>query len=117
MKCLMKRLDLDAVFYVSAPDEKIIKRIAGRRVCETCGAVYHVKVKNPRQKAFVIIDGGKLIHRYDDMEETVKNRLEIYKSATEPIIGYYEKSKTSVVPYRWIRHHRKTYQSIHKSIG
>lgn len=108
---------LDAVFYVSAPDEKIIKRIAGRRVCETCGAVYHVESKKPKTEGICDIDGGKLIHRYDDQEETVKNRLEIYKSATEPIIGYYEKSKHPLYRIDGSESIEATYQSIIKVLG
>jgi adenylate kinase len=108
---------LDAVFYISAPDEKIIKRIAGRRVCESCGAVYHVESKKPKTQGICDVDGGKLIHRVDDMEETVKNRLDIYKNATEPIIGYYEKSKHPLFRIDGSNTIEETYESIIKALG
>ncbi|MFU8793144.1 MAG: adenylate kinase [Acholeplasmataceae bacterium] len=83
---------LDAVINITAPDETIVKRIAGRRVCETCGAVYHIEHKKPKVEGVCDIDGGKLIHRNDDKEKTVQNRLSIYHEQTKPIIGYYKET-------------------------
>lgn len=80
---------LDAVINISAPDELIIKRISGRRVCSFCGAVYHVNNKPPKVEGICDKDGHKLIHRVDDMESTVKRRLRIYNHQTAPIIHYY----------------------------
>lgn len=82
---------LTAVINIQADDELILSRISGRRVCESCGAVYHTKNKQPKVAGVCDVCGGKLIHREDDQEETVKNRLKIYKDQTAPVIGYYNK--------------------------
>jgi adenylate kinase len=82
---------ITAAINFSAPDQVIIDRISGRRVCESCGTVYHVTNKKPKVQDVCDHDGGKLILRQDDMEETVKRRLRIYYELTEPIIGYYQK--------------------------
>ncbi|MBN2267974.1 MAG: adenylate kinase [Acholeplasmataceae bacterium] len=84
-------IKIDAVVNLKAPDELIIERIGGRRVCETCGAVYHVTNLKPKVEGICDKDGGKLIQRVDDMEATIKRRLGVYYSQTEPVIGYYEK--------------------------
>jgi adenylate kinase len=81
---------LSAAINFSAPDEVIIKRISGRRVCELCGTVYHVTNKKPKVSGICDHDQGRLIHRNDDMEGTVKRRLKIYYHHTEPVIGYYK---------------------------
>ena len=76
---------------LKAPDQLIIERIGGRRVCETCGAVYHIKNLKPKVEGICDKDGGKLIQRIDDMEETIQRRLKVYESQTAPVVGYYEK--------------------------
>lgn len=88
---LQKGWHITAAINFSAPDQVIIDRISGRRVCESCGTVYHIQNKKPKVEGVCDVDGGKLILRADDMEETVKRRLKIYYDLTEPIIGYYEK--------------------------
>jgi adenylate kinase len=83
---------LDAVINFSVPDEVIVKRISGRRVCEVCGAVYHTENKPPQVEGTCDLDGGKLIQRVDDMAETVQRRLRVYNDQTAPVIGYYEQT-------------------------
>jgi adenylate kinase len=83
---------LDAVINFSVPDEVIVKRISGRRVCEVCGAVYHTENKPPQVEGICDLDGGKLIQRVDDMAETVQRRLRVYNDQTAPVIGYYEQT-------------------------
>ena len=82
-------LTLDAVINISAPDELTINRIAGRRVCSSCGAVYHVLHKKPQKDGLCDVCGGTLIQREDDMEETVRRRLRIYNDLTAPVIDHY----------------------------
>ncbi len=81
---------LTAVIDIEADDDLILNRISGRRVCESCGAVYHTENKKPKVDGICDQCGGKLIHREDDQPETVKNRLKIYHQQTEPVIGYYK---------------------------
>lgn len=83
---------LDAVINIIAPDEMIVDRLAGRRVCKICGKIYHVTNRKPKVEGKCDRDGGKLIQRTDDMEETVMRRLRIYNSQTAPVIGYYQHS-------------------------
>lgn len=82
---------LNAVIDIEADDALILDRISGRRVCDSCGAIYHTTNKKPKVDGVCDRCGGKLIHRDDDKPETVKKRLKIYHDQTEPVIGYYEK--------------------------
>ena len=76
---------------VEASDELIIKRMAGRRTCPACGAIYHIVTLPPKTEGICDRCGADLIQRKDDNEETVKNRLKIYHEVTEPLISYYKK--------------------------
>ncbi len=86
-----KNLILDAVIYIDVADEEIIERLILRRVCPTCGAIYHLKNKPPKQDMICDICGSKLIQRTDDTKETVENRLKVFKEHTKPLIEYYKK--------------------------
>lgn len=82
---------IDLALDVEASDELIIKRMAGRRTCPTCGAIYHIVTLPPKTEGICDRCGADLIQRKDDNEETVKNRLKIYHEVTEPLISYYKK--------------------------
>jgi adenylate kinase len=90
------KIDLAPVLTV--PDEDLIARLTGRRVCRNCGATYHV-VFNPPQAADVCdACGGELYQRSDDSLDTVRNRLYVYYKQTSPLIGYYyARSLTSFI--------------------
>ncbi|AGC69574.1 adenylate kinase Adk [Thermoclostridium stercorarium subsp. stercorarium DSM 8532] len=83
-------LKLDAVINLEVPDEVIVKRMAGRRVCRRCGMAYHVVTNPPRVEGKCDSCGDELIIRDDDKEETVIERLKTYHEKTEPLIGYYK---------------------------
>lgn len=70
-------------------DKDVMRRITGRRVCRTCGQVYHVEFNPPKVAGVCDIDGGELYQRDDDSPETVKNRLYVYYKQTSPLVGYY----------------------------
>ncbi|MCE7985622.1 MAG: adenylate kinase [Caldilinea sp. CFX5] len=74
---------------ISLEDDEAMRRITGRRVCRTCGAVYHVDFNPPKQAGICDVDGGELYQRADDAPETVRNRLYVYYKQTAPLIGYY----------------------------
>ena len=80
---------LDAVLNIVVPDDKLIHRICGRRVCKNCGATYHESMLE-NQKVCPKC-GGPLYVRDDDKPETVKKRLSVYKEKTQPLIDYYAK--------------------------
>ena len=82
---------IDLALDVEASDELIIKRMAGRRTCPACGAIYHIVTLPPKTDGICDRCGADLIQRKDDNEETVKNRLKIYHEITEPLISYYKK--------------------------
>ena len=82
---------LDAVLDLEVPEDEVVKRIAGRRICRKDSShVFHVEYKKPRQDGICDICGGELYQRDDDSEETVRTRLEVYHTQTEPIIDYYK---------------------------
>ncbi len=87
---------IDAVVVLDADDEVLIARISGRRSCRSCGSVYNTVLAPPKQEGVCDNDGTPLFHRADDQADTVQNRLNIYRRETEPLISYYEGSKTVV---------------------
>ena len=80
----------DAAVAIESSDETIITRIGGRRVCESCGASYHIVNIPPKQEGICDKCGGQLVQRSDDAPETVKNRLQVYHTTTEPLKFFYE---------------------------
>ncbi|MEU2896306.1 adenylate kinase [Streptomyces sp. NPDC001273] len=84
-------MKLDAVLDLEAPEDEVVKRIAGRRVCRNDSAhVFHVTYTPPKQEGVCDVCGGDLYQRDDDSEATVRTRLEVYHTQTEPIIDYYK---------------------------
>ena len=88
----MKTADrrLTAALLIDVPDEEVIRRITGRRVCTKDGHVYHVESNPPKHEGVCDIDGSKLIQREDDAPEVVEERLSVYHDQTEPIVAFYE---------------------------
>ncbi|MBA2948139.1 adenylate kinase [Streptomyces himalayensis] len=83
-------MKLDAVLDLEVPEDEVVKRIAGRRVCRKDSShVFHVTYSPAKQEGVCDVCGGELYQRDDDSEETVRKRLEVYHTQTEPIIDYY----------------------------
>ncbi|MEV7673363.1 adenylate kinase [Streptomyces sp. NPDC000963] len=83
-------MELDAVLDLEVPEDEVVKRIAGRRICRKDSAhVFHVTYNAPETEGVCDVCGGELYQRDDDSEETVRRRLEVYHTQTEPIIDYY----------------------------
>ncbi len=70
-------------------DDEAVKRIAGRRTCEQCGAIFHLEFNPPKVQGVCDKCGGKLVERSDDTESSVRRRLKDYHTATEPLLEYY----------------------------
>ncbi len=82
---------LTAALLIEAPDDEIVRRISGRRVCPKDGShVYHVEFNPPKHEGVCDVDGAKLVQRDDDRPETIKKRLEVYHDQTFPLIPFYE---------------------------
>ncbi|GEB56509.1 adenylate kinase [Streptomyces gardneri] len=83
-------VQLDAVLDLEVPEDEVVKRIAGRRICRNDSShVFHVTYNAPKTAGVCDACGGELYQRDDDSEETVRRRLEVYHTETEPIIDYY----------------------------
>ena len=89
---------IDKVIDIEVPDERIIGRMSGRRVCEKCGASYHLDYKKSKVEGVCDLCAGALVQRKDDHPDTVKARLEVYHNETEPLKEYYsKKNKLAIV--------------------
>ena len=84
-------VEIDAVLDIEVADDAIVARMSGRRVCEACGASYHLEYKKPQVEGKCDACGGTLVQRKDDHPDTVKERLEVYHTQTEPLKEYYSK--------------------------
>ena len=82
-------VNIDKVIEIYVPDDKICARLSGRRVCESCGASYHVDHKPTKQDGVCDSCGGKVVQRVDDKPETVLSRLATYHEKTAPLKDYY----------------------------
>ena len=81
---------LTAALLIDAPDEEVVRRLSGRRVCSKNGHVYHVEFDPPKNDDVCDQDGSRLIQRDDDKPETIEKRLAVYHEQTEPLIAWYE---------------------------
>ncbi|RLI87126.1 MAG: adenylate kinase [Archaeoglobales archaeon] len=82
---------IDVTIYIDVPEEEVVRRIANRRSCKRCGAVYHLIYAPPKEPNKCDKCGGELYQRDDDKEETVRQRFKVYMENTAPLIEYYEK--------------------------
>lgn len=90
----LKGLDrrLTAALLVEVPDEEVVRRLAGRRVCvKNPSHIYHVTFDPPKHEGVCDQDGARLIQREDDAEDTIRRRLEVYHRQTAPLVDYYER--------------------------
>ncbi|WP_210145979.1 adenylate kinase [Staphylococcus sp. GDH8C107P] len=81
---------IDAVINIEVPEEELMNRLTGRRICETCGTTYHLVFNPPKLDGVCDLDGGKLYQREDDNPETVANRLSVNVKQSKPILSYYQ---------------------------
>jgi len=82
--------DLDVVASLSVPEEELVRRLTGRRVCAECGTNYHVDFDPPEVEGVCDECGGELVQRDDDTEETVRERLRVFEENTAPVIEFYD---------------------------
>ncbi|CAM3167026.1 adenylate kinase [Staphylococcus argensis] len=89
---IMSDLDreIEAVINIEVPEEELMNRLTGRRICEKCGTTYHLVFNPPKVEGVCDLDGGKLYQREDDNPETVSNRLKVNIKQSKPILEYYD---------------------------
>jgi adenylate kinase len=84
---------LSAALLIEVPDDELVRRLAGRRVCvKNPSHIYHVEFDPPKHEGICDQDGSRLMQRDDDKEETIRRRLEVYRSQTEPLIEHYDEA-------------------------
>ncbi len=82
-------VSLSAVISVAVPEDVLVERASGRRICRTCGQSYHLKFDPPKESGICDEDGGELYQREDDKQETVRQRLAVYQAQTSPLVEFY----------------------------
>lgn len=107
---------IDSALLIEVPQEFILDRMTGRRVCKDCGASYHVKFNPSKSEGKCDLCGGELIQRKDDTEETVKERLDVYSKQTAPLVQYY-KNKESLCTVDGTQEIDKVFHSICDILG
>ncbi len=85
---LLDPIPLDMVIDLHIPNEEALQRLNGRRVCSTCGAIYHVS-KPPKYDWTCDNCGGEVVQRDDDTDDAIRRRLQLYEDETAPLIDYY----------------------------
>lgn len=112
---LDQQLQVDLALNLDVPDEELINRLTKRRSCPDCNAVYHLIYNPPKAEGVCDKCGAKLYQRDDDKEETVSNRLKVYRENTMPLIGYYEK-KGVLVTIKGVGSIDDIYAQVEKTI-
>lgn len=84
---------IDSTLYIDVPEEELMNRLTGRRICEVCGTAYHLVFNPPKKDGVCDLEGGKLYQREDDNPETVQNRLDVNIKQTKPLLEFYENQR------------------------
>ena len=87
-----RNLSITKVLNIEVEASKLIDRIAGRRVCRSCGATYNINTKPTAKEGICDVCGGEVYQRADDNRDTVENRISVYNSQTAPLVEYYTKA-------------------------
>ncbi len=89
---LQKITKIDVILMLDVPDQIIVERLTSRRLCKNCGTVYNIRFLKPKVEGKCDKCGGELYLRADDNETVIRNRLQVYKTQTEPVVEYYKKT-------------------------
>jgi len=101
---------------VLVDEEELVRRLSGRRICRVCQAPFHVMFNPPKREGVCDKCGGELYQRDDDSEATVRNRLEVYRNQTEPLIDYYDQAGV-VARIDGAQAPDKVYEDIRTALG
>ena len=91
---LADMVDLDTVAFLSVPEDELVRRLTGRRICPECDATYHVEFAPPAEAGSCDDCGAGLTQRDDDTEDTVRERLRVYEENTAPVVDHYRETGT-----------------------
>ena len=94
-----QNIAIDSVVEIKVPEEEIISRLSGRRVHVDSGRVYHVDYNPPKDEGLDDETGEALIQRDDDQEDTIKERLKVYREQTEPLVAFYKNFSSDSTKY------------------
>jgi adenylate kinase len=108
--------DLDVVLFLDVNESELVDRLTGRRVCDECGANYHVEFDRPTEDGVCDDCGGDLIQRDDDTEETVRERLRVYENNTEPVVDHY-REKGVLIEVDGERTPDEVFETIHETVA
>jgi len=111
-----KGLNLHSVILFEVPDELVVERLSGRRLCSECGAVYHVRYAPPKENGLCDRCGAPLMQRDDDREEVVRRRLSVYREQTAPLIDYY-KRKGILIRLDASRSVEEVHENLKRALG
>jgi len=90
---------LQNALHIKVPNESLMRRLTGRRTCESCGQMFNIYSSPPKKQNICDRCGGRLMHRDDDNEETIGRRLKVYEDQTSPLINYFNtQGKLATVP-------------------
>ncbi|MGE5555584.1 MAG: adenylate kinase [Methanocella sp.] len=89
-EALEKIAKIDVILMLDVPDQIIVERLTSRRICKNCGTVYNIRFLKPKVEGKCDKCGGELYQRADDNEAVIRNRLQVYKTQTEPVVAYYK---------------------------
>jgi adenylate kinase len=81
---------ITAALLIDVPDDEVVRRLSGRRVCVKAGHNYHVEFDPPKHEGTCDQDGSRLVQRDDDKPDVIRNRLRVYHAQTEPLVDYYD---------------------------
>jgi adenylate kinase len=81
---------LDAVLYLDAPRDELIRRVTSRRTCPTCGAVYNLRTRSPRHADICDMDGARLVRRPDDQHPVATSRIDLYEEKERDVVAYFQ---------------------------
>jgi adenylate kinase len=112
---LAEQLDVDLALNLDVDDEELMVRLTKRRSCPKCNAVYHLVYNKPAKDGICDKCGSELYHRDDDKEETVSNRLAVYRKNTMPLIDYYSK-KGTLVTIKGVGSIDEIYEQVKKAV-
>jgi len=112
---LGSQIDIDLALNLDVDDDELVNRLTKRRSCPQCNAVYHLLYNPPKKERFCDKCGSVLYQRDDDTEETVRNRLKVYREKTFPLIDYYEK-KGNLVTIEGIGEINEIFDEVKKAI-